>query len=236
MGLLCVLWTSWLAKWRTGATIHGMSTSLNGGSLVRFGWETFKKRPWFFIGVYATIAVVGSGFNYSGDGSALGWPMTLALIIAGVVLAVLQMVLRMGETRLLLNAEHNVDSAIFYDLLTRRPFWKYVGANVLYGCIVMIGFILLIVPGVMWSIKYMFVRFLVIERGMGPIDALRESARMTEGHMWELFWLALRLIGINILGFVCLFVGLLVSVPVSQLATVRAYRTLEQCLREGHAH
>jgi hypothetical protein len=34
------------------------------GSAIRFGWETFKKRPWFFVGASVVIAlaylVVGS--------------------------------------------------------------------------------------------------------------------------------------------------------------------------------
>jgi len=30
--------------------------SFTAGSAIRFGWETFKKRPWFFVG--ATIVIV----------------------------------------------------------------------------------------------------------------------------------------------------------------------------------
>jgi uncharacterized membrane protein len=73
---------------------------------------------------------------------------------------------------------------------------------------------------------FMFAFFSVIERELGPIEALSESNRITRGHKWPLFGLVLLLIGINLLGVLALGVGLLVSIPVSTLAFVHAYRVL----------
>jgi uncharacterized membrane protein len=68
--------------------------------------------------------------------------------------------------------------------------------------------------------------FLVIEKNMKPIEALKESARMTKGSRWKLFLLGLALTGLTILGMIPLMLGLFIAAPLSMLALVHAYRTL----------
>jgi len=53
-----------------------------------------------------------------------------------------------------------------------------------------------------------------------------ESNRITRGHKWQLFGFVLLLLLINLLGLLALVVGILVSIPVSTLAFVHAYRVL----------
>ena len=79
---------------------------------------------------------------------------------------------------------------------------------------------------VILAMGLMFVPYLVIDRGLGPIEAMKESWRVTKGHKWQLFFLFLALIGLNILGAIALIIGLLVTVPISMLAAAHAYRTL----------
>jgi uncharacterized membrane protein len=75
----------------------------------------------------------------------------------------------------------------------------------------------------------LFVKFIVVDRKMGPIEALKESVRMTKGHRMTLFLLVLLIAVINIIGAILLLVPLLVTIPVSTLAMVYAYRKI------GHA-
>jgi len=53
---------------------------------------------------------------------------------------------------------------------------------------------------------------------MSALEALRASSSLTEEVKWNLllFWLAI--IGLNILGAICLGIGLLVTVPMSLMA------------------
>ena len=81
-----------------------------------------------------------------------------------------------------------------------------------------IGIPLLFVLGVIFSLMFMFSGFLVIDRELGPIEAMKESYRITRGHKWKLFGLLLLLSLINLLGLLAFIVGLFVSVPVSLLA------------------
>jgi uncharacterized membrane protein len=85
---------------------------------------------------------------------------------------------------------------------------------------------LLIVPGIIFGLMFMFATFIVIERELGPIDAMNESHRLTRGHKWQLFGFVLLLVLVNLLGLLALLVGIFVSIPVSTLAFVHAYRVL----------
>ncbi len=200
-------------------------------AMIRFGWETFKKRPWFFIGVFLVISILsgGSQFQYQTNNPTDFTPSVsvVVAIVAGVlIIAVIQILAKMGAIQFALRAHDNADTVSFHDVWAPHPFWKYVGASILVGVIVVTGLILLIVPGIIWALRYMFVPYLVVERKLAPFEALKESARITYGHKWQLLGMIGLIIAVYILGFLCLIVGLLVSGPVSAFAIAHAYRTL----------
>ena len=204
-------------------------TQLPVKECIKFGWDRFWQRPWFFIGAFIIIGIFNAGAQYKQNDSQLNLPAGIILLLALIVIAiaVIRIIINMGEKRLLLNAYEDVNRAAITDLWTPHPFWNFLLAQLAYVFIVVVGLILVIIPGIIWSLMFMFAPFIVIDKGLGPVEALKESMRITNGHKWQLFLLGLALIGINILGVICLLVGLLVSVPVSALATVYAYRFLE---------
>ena len=197
-----------------------------------YGWKTFRARPWFFVQAGILLLLVNLGISLVQSvfeaGAELGDGVVVAVI--GLASAVFGMavsfLVSMGETAFFLKAHDRVESASLKDLWHPQPFWKFVGASVLAGIAILLGLILLIVPGIILGILFMFVGYLVIDRGVGPVDALKQSWALTKGSRWKLFLLSLALLGINILGILALLVGLLVSVPVSFLATTHAYRVL----------
>jgi uncharacterized membrane protein len=203
-------------------------------SSIAYGWETFKKRPWFFIFIFLFISVLSGGFDFSTNDTKVFTPQLIALLVTGGLISFLiQILLSMGKNQLLLRAHHGVESLAFWDLWAPHPFWKFIGGYFLTLVIVLVGFLLLIIPGIVWSLKYMFVPLIIMDKKMRPFEALRESARITDGHKWDLLLFVITLLGINILGLLCLIVGLLVSVPVTSLAFVHAYRSLSG---QAHSH
>lgn len=201
--------------------------------MIRFGWETFKKRPWFFIGVFFVVSILSGGTRFQVKDGVDYAPETIALLVAGgLVMAVISILAKMGAIQLALKAHDNAESAVFGDLWAPHPFWKYVGSSILVGVIVVIGLILLIVPGIIWGLRYAFVPYLVVERKLKPFEALAESARITYGHKWQLLGMFCLIGLVNLLGLICLVIGLLVSIPVSALAVAHAYRTLERMAGE----
>ena len=203
--------------------------TLSIGSSLRFGWETFKKRPWFLIGVTAltiviswAIGSVAGTFGDKGTGALLGAIVNIAL----------STLLGLGMTTFLLKVHDSVENAKVDDLWNPRPFVSFLVAQILMMFIIVIGLFLLIVPGIILSLMLIFTPYLIVTRHMGPVAALQESRRMTRGHKWQLLGLILLVAVINILGILCILVGLLITVPVTSLAIVHAFRSIER----GAAH
>ena len=107
-----------------------------------------------------------------------------------------------------------------------KYFINFVASGILYGLIILGGFILLIVPGIIWSIKYKFFGYFIIDKGMGPVEALKASANITQGAKWDLFLFGILLALINLLGALALLVGLFVTIPTTLIATTYVYRKL----------
>ncbi|MBI5816779.1 MAG: hypothetical protein HZB29_14350 [Nitrospinae bacterium] len=88
------------------------------------------------------------------------------------------------------------------------------------------GFIALVIPGFLVAGWYLFPYLFVIDKGMGFWDAMEASRKIGFENHLSVFLMALVLAIINVIGAVALFVGLLVTIPVSFCATVAAYRHL----------
>jgi len=198
------------------------------------GWRTFKIRPWFFVSAWVLLTLVGFIANAAGKHihapHAASWTLVVAIAVIAVFFRLLGFVVSIyadiGMRSFALKAHDEPEAVELDDLIHLHTFWRYLGMNILFIVGVVIGFILLIVPGIILAIGWSFAPYLVIEQGAGPVDALKRSWELTKGNRWTLFLLGLALIGINILGFCAVFVGLLVTLPVTTFAGVHAYRTL----------
>ena len=185
-----------------------------------FGWKTFKARPWFFVGTFAFYAAIQIVLSY------------LQKILPGFVSFLLSMIsstlLYIGLITIYLKAYADPKSPQFSDFWRPELFWRYLAASLLLAVIVIVGLILLIVPGVFLALAFAFTGYLVVDKGMNPVAALKESARITKGSRLKLLLLGVILVILTILGALPLFLGLLVIGPVSMLAGIHAYRVLEK--------
>jgi uncharacterized membrane protein len=207
-------------------TLAAMEFSTGGA--VRFGWEAFKRRPWFFVGSTFLILLASGLVNglTSGIDAAVTGSIKEPSLPGILVNLALGTLINMGATAFYLAAHDNPDTVDLSVLWHPRPFWKFLGASILLMLAVAIGLVLLIVPGIIFMLMFMFTTFMVIERELGPIDAMKESRRITRGHKWQLLGFLLMLVLINLLGLLALVVGIFVSIPVSSLAFAHAYRML----------
>lgn len=57
----------------------------------------------------------------------------------------------------------------------------------LFAVAVMLGAVLLILPAIWILVKLSFAQYLLIARGLGPVDALKASFNLTQGHFWLTF-------------------------------------------------
>lgn len=92
-----------------------------------------------------------------------------------------------------------------------QPFnnWlNVIGAGILSGVIIGFGFLLLIIPGIIFACKLALVPYLVMDKNLDPVAAIKTSWEMTNGHGLTIFVMYLLAIPIAILGLVLLLVGI----------------------------
>ena len=107
-----------------------------------------------------------------------------------------------------------------------KNYVNVVLANLLTGAIIIIGLVLLIVPGIIFACKLAFVPYLVIDRKMEAIEAVKESWRMTGGHAWKVFLIGLLAIPISIAGLICFGVGIIFALMWIRLAFASLYHAV----------
>lgn len=199
-----------------------------------FAWQTFRSRPWIFIQAGLLLFLINMAVNLvqtlleMGAESTGGLIVSVIAFISAIIGVAVSFLISMGEAAFFLRSHDDVSAVSLRTLWNPTPFWKFVGVSLLTGICILVGLVFLIVPGIILGILFMFVGYLVIEEKLGPIDAMKRSIELTKGNRVQLFLLSLAVLGINILGFLALLVGLFVSIPVSFLMMVHAYRTLSR--------
>lgn len=169
--------------------------------------------------VYGALSFVTDPLNYP-EGSILPATATLGALLLGVFF-------EMALLNFALRSLKSAETVTARDAFTHLPFWTYCAVKILTTLATILGLIALIVPGIIVSLGLMFATYRVIDAGKGPVDAMRESWQMTKGSRFRLLLFVLALGALNILGALALFIGLLVSAPVSMFAMAHAYRALQ---------
>ena len=200
------------------------------GDVLSFGWGVMKANLWFFVGVGIVggiinllPALVNNLIHFAGLPEQDVLLITLPIMVIGWVVS---FIISIGFTKIALS---------FCD--ARKPtfgtlfdfygcFWRYVGAGLLYGLIVLGGLCLLIVPGIIWAVKFSLCYYFVVDKGLGPIQALKASSRTTMGAKLNLFGFGILCGLINYVGLLCLGVGIFATYPTVLVAHALVYRHL----------
>lgn len=191
---------------------------------IHFGWNTMKSNLGFFIGLLIFV------FLFTSLSSIIAAKATEANIFLGLIFYIadfsLSIIISIGLVKIALRFCDN-EKGRFADLFSQYPlFPQYLVGSILYGLIVFAGTILLIIPGIIWGIQFCFYDYFIVDKGLGPIEALKRSSAITRGVKWDLFGFFLILSGINLLGALCLLIGLFVTIPTTMVALAFVYRKL----------
>ena len=203
----------------------------NFSEVLGYGWSVMKANLWFFVGlgfVFLIITYIPTIIDITAACLYPPGPALLALNITTTILAlVINTVLGIGLIKIALSVcdEQKPPIGMLFDAWD--CFWRYVGVSILYGLIIGVGTILLIIPGIIWAIKYSLCYYYVIDKGLGPIEAIKASGRTTMGVKWELFGFGILCGLINLLGSLCLLVGVFATYPTVLVASALVYRQLK---------
>ena len=96
----------------------------------------------------------------------------------------------------------------------RPRYGRNILAMILMGIVVFIGFLLFVVPGIILSLCYGLLPYVLKDNPeLSAIQAMKKTRVMMRGHKFDYFWLALSFIGWIILGALTLFIGYIWLIP-----------------------
>jgi hypothetical protein len=189
------------------------------GSAIRAGWDALK--TYFLEFLLATLVIIavsaisslftrGSGF-----GSA-GISFLINIFVTGPV--------SFGVSYYFLKAMRG-DAFELGDIFTafRENYLQVVLANFLMMMIIGLGFVLLIIPGIILLVRLAFVPYLVMDEKLDAVEAIRASWDLTRDHGMNIFLLVLVSVFIMIGGLILLVIGVIPAAILVQAAFAAFY-------------
>lgn len=198
------------------------------GRALAYGWGRMKANALLFF--LATVVVVAVEIPMNGNSMEFGGDPVEAIyaLIFFAYAVLLAPIINYGADLIFLQGVRGdrVEIKRIFD-----GFGNYVNiilANLLVFGLFFIGLVVFIVPGIYVACRLAFTSYLVMDEGLDPVAAVEASWRMTKGHVWKIFLLALLCVLIFIGGLVLLLVGLFPAVMWAKASFAALYLSISQ--------
>ena len=200
-----------------------MKPNLIIADAIKTSWKAVKSPIWVLVGLligYTILSFILSIFGTPGSGSIAG------SIIVNFVSLIIGLIFSLGYYKNMFQALDGLEPQFSAYGQQSRKILTYFIASVIYFIIVAVGLAFLIVPGIWLGIRLMYYMAFIIEEDAGIIESLKKSWEITKGQGWKLFLLGLTTIAIALLGFIVLFVGIFIAIPVINMIYCYSFRVL----------
>ena len=205
------------------------------GPILTRCWELLASNPGIVIAAViipaipaVVIGFMDAGLQIAGENDyEMATTYSMASLGLNIVNMLIGVFFQLGVVRIFLNLARGSDTDVGM-LMSGGPLYlSGLVATFLMGIGVTIGFILLIIPGVILALGLQFTMYALVDRGLGPIEALSESWRVTDGHKMTIFLINL-VIGLLAIFFTCatLGFGYFLIVPLLALTQAVMYHSL----------
>lgn len=196
---------------------------LDIGSCVRRGWRLVKSAFWPIVGTTALLLLILSALGASGRAIRVSTRNQFVVDVQAVAL-VLHGPLLGGLLYYFLKRVRGEGARVETAFSGfQKPFLQLLLAGLVSWVLITLGFLCLILPGIYLLVALQFTCILVMDKRLEFWPAMGLSRKMITKHWWKFFGFLLTLVLVNLLGFLCLCVGIFVSVPVSLAALMYAY-------------
>lgn len=230
-----------------------MTERISGPSAVSSAWSTFKKN-WKFIipaGIATLVIMILLQMLQKSvqDSPIIGLIFALISVVIGIAIALgwSQVILKLVRHQHVDWDSFKTNTNIWFPYFVARlilgvfmflsllligvPLLFIIGSAVAASVSLLIIGIIIGIAGIalfLWiGIRYMFISFVAIDKNVSGWKIMKESARLTKGHIVELFVFGLFILLINIVGLLLLVVGLAITIPLSKIATGYVYEHLK---------
>ncbi len=190
-----------------------IKNNLNLREIISEAWNKTKKNYWFLFCLLIASFIISSAIHHI---FLLNYILDIFIGVAVLTIAILI-------------ADGNTPKYedIFKSFKNYKITLNFFLASILCMITIIAGLIVFILPGIYLAVRLQFYKFLVIENeNMSPIDALKESYKMTEGHFWYLLNFIVVILVINLIGAIPFGLGFVVTLPLSLISGAVLYKKL----------
>jgi len=168
---------------------------LRVGHVFSSAWDIFSANfaRFFAIGLVValpnllllmTVPTETNAFGTTPAPAALGWRVFIGLAIMMVLNLMSQAVILYIAFQYLRGQQVSMGEALQRGLARFLPI---LGLVILFGLGIWVGFLLLIIPGIMLMVRWSVAVPACVLEGTGPVASLGRSAALTKGHRWKIF-------------------------------------------------
>jgi uncharacterized membrane protein len=179
--------------------------------------------------VGGVIGLLQAGIKCLGTGVVLSMLNAGVTIVTQVVTMVIQAFILGGTVDFSLQVARGGRPPLDTVFKGSRYFVSLLLGQLLLALVVALGMVLLIVPGIILALGLLFWSYLIVDKHLAPIEAMKASWALTMGHKMNLavFGILSFLVGLG--GLLACCVGVLLgSVPVLTMATAFIYLRLSR--------
>jgi uncharacterized membrane protein len=181
------------------------------GECLQFGWDTFKRHVSAFVVIGLVLFLANAAAHFAAAMVLRRFGGVIGMLVSGLFWGGMMLAARKAAR----GEEPSLADAF-------EPFKQRPGDYIIVGFAVDIGVLACGVGALVTSFLFLFAPLCVAEGGDWK-QSLTRSKDLMLANVSESIVFYLVLVAVNIAGALALGVGLLVSVPVTALAIVRAY-------------
>jgi hypothetical protein len=117
-------------------------------------------------------------YHYPGAGAGI---LAFIFIVASVMLALMGTILTVRAAK-----QKTVELAEVWEDFKAKA-WRLILVEILVGLIIIVGLVLLIIPGIYFLGRVILAPFVLIDQNTGVREAINRSWEMTKGKMWQVY-------------------------------------------------
>ncbi|GAA4481284.1 hypothetical protein GCM10023094_29160 [Rhodococcus olei] len=206
----------------------GGTPQLTIGDAIGYAWTKYKANAGVWIGITLIVFVIQLvvswifGMN-SYDSTDFGDYFSPWRIIGTIVSVIVGYLINAALVR---GALHEVDGNKpgFGSFFQFTNVGAIILASLLVGLMTAVGFVLFVIPGLVLAFLTWWTLQFVIDREQDAVTAIKSSFSTISSHFGPLLGLAVILVLLNFVGALLCGLGLLVTLPLTQIASTYAYR------------
>ena len=208
---------------------------LEAGAAFSYGWKKFGEHWKEFLVILLVVALVSlvgtivafaallPAMSGNTTSMALGW---IGYSVAILVVLAISFVVQAGVYRAGLAVTRGVAPSLGM-LVETTNLGTYIGTVLLIAVASTIGMFLCILPGLAVIFFCAYAPLIALDKGVGPVEAIRRSIDLVKDHLGQVFVILLLAYAVYYVGALACYVGLLVSIPVALVMITYSYRVLE---------